>query len=148
MSDRFRLTIAQLNPTVGDLHGNAQKARQAWEVARDAGADMIALPDGSKVSVADLKAAWAGSGESAEGEGMENAEPPADTPAAQPVEVSRQKANAAPAKPAPRVVNPALKNAAAKAGDTIDPRGEVDTEQARLARGKARYSRAVDQGGK
>ncbi|SES93109.1 NAD+ synthase [Paracoccus homiensis] len=45
MSDRFRLTIAQLNATVGDLRGNAQKARDAWQAARDAGADMVALPE-------------------------------------------------------------------------------------------------------
>ena len=30
MTDRFRLTIAQLNPTVGDLAGNAAQARDAW----------------------------------------------------------------------------------------------------------------------
>ena len=45
MTNRFRLTIGQLNPTVGDLPGNADKARQAWEAARDAGADMLALPE-------------------------------------------------------------------------------------------------------
>ena len=33
MSDHFRLTIAQLNPTVGDLAGNAALARDAWEQA-------------------------------------------------------------------------------------------------------------------
>ena len=45
MTDRFRLTIGQLNATVGDLPGNAAKARTAWEAARDAGADMLALPE-------------------------------------------------------------------------------------------------------
>ncbi|MBJ3762470.1 NAD+ synthase [Maribius pontilimi] len=45
MSDRFRLTLGQLNPTVGDLAGNAEKARGAWEQGRDAGADMVALPE-------------------------------------------------------------------------------------------------------
>ncbi|MBK4217740.1 NAD+ synthase [Paracoccus caeni] len=45
MTDRFRLTIGQLNATVGDLPGNAAKARQAWETAREAGADMLALPE-------------------------------------------------------------------------------------------------------
>lgn len=143
-------TEVDVNGTPVPLHELIAKyvEAQGGDPVALADTDMVALPDGSKVSVADLKAAWTGSGESAEGEGMENAEPPADTSAVQPVEVSRQKANAAPAKPATRVVNPALKNAAAKAGDTIDPRGEVDTEQARLARGKARYSRTVDQGGK
>ena len=45
MTERFRLTIGQLNATVGDLPGNAAKAREAWEQARDAGADMLALPE-------------------------------------------------------------------------------------------------------
>lgn len=45
MSDRFRLTLAQLNPTVGDIAGNAAKARAAWEAGRAAGADMVALPE-------------------------------------------------------------------------------------------------------
>ncbi|MDB6181236.1 NAD+ synthase [Paracoccus fistulariae] len=45
MSDRFRLTIGQLNATVGDLPGNAAKARKAWEAAKEAGADMLALPE-------------------------------------------------------------------------------------------------------
>ncbi|WP_245866741.1 NAD+ synthase [Oceaniglobus roseus] len=43
--DRFRLTLAQLNPTVGDIEGNAALARDAWEKARAAGADMVALPE-------------------------------------------------------------------------------------------------------
>ncbi|WP_300548409.1 NAD+ synthase [Roseovarius sp.] len=45
MSDRFRLTLAQLNPTVGDLEGNAAMARAAWESARAAGADLVAFPE-------------------------------------------------------------------------------------------------------
>ena len=45
MPDRFRLTLAQLNPTVGDLDGNAALARRAWEEGRDAGADLVALPE-------------------------------------------------------------------------------------------------------
>lgn len=45
MTDTFRLTLAQLNPVMGDLEGNAQKARTAWQAARDAGADMVALPE-------------------------------------------------------------------------------------------------------
>ena len=45
MADRFRLTLAQLNATVGDLDGNAASARAAWETARDAGANMVALPE-------------------------------------------------------------------------------------------------------
>ncbi|WP_299367574.1 NAD+ synthase [uncultured Tateyamaria sp.] len=45
MADTFRITIGQMNPTVGDIAGNAAKARQAWEAGRDAGADMVALPE-------------------------------------------------------------------------------------------------------
>jgi NAD+ synthase len=45
MADRFRITLGQLNPTVGDLAGNAALARQAWEAGRDAGADLVALPE-------------------------------------------------------------------------------------------------------
>ncbi len=45
MTDRFRLTMAQLNPTVGDLAGNAAKAREAWEQAKAAEADFVALPE-------------------------------------------------------------------------------------------------------
>lgn len=45
MTDRFRLTMAQLNPTVGDLQGNAAKALAAWQAGRDAGADLVALPE-------------------------------------------------------------------------------------------------------
>jgi NAD+ synthase len=37
--------LAQLNPTVGDIKGNTARARLAWEKARDAGADMIALTE-------------------------------------------------------------------------------------------------------
>ncbi|MBK1637192.1 NAD+ synthase [Rhodovulum adriaticum] len=45
MADSFRLTLAQLNPTLGALAANADKARAAWEEARRAGADMVALPE-------------------------------------------------------------------------------------------------------
>jgi len=45
MADRFRITLAQLNPVVGDLVGNAEKAFLAWEKARKASADLVALPE-------------------------------------------------------------------------------------------------------
>ena len=45
MAGKFRLTLAQMNPTVGDLAGNAALARRAWEAGRDAGADMVALTE-------------------------------------------------------------------------------------------------------
>ncbi len=45
MADRFRVTLAQMNPTVGDLAGNAAKARTAWAEGRAASADLVALPE-------------------------------------------------------------------------------------------------------
>jgi NAD+ synthase len=45
MTSRFRITLGQLNPTVGDLAGNAALARDAWEQGKAAGADMVALPE-------------------------------------------------------------------------------------------------------
>jgi NAD+ synthase len=45
MSDTLRLTLAQLNPTVGDLDGNSDKAFAAWQAGRDSGADMVACPE-------------------------------------------------------------------------------------------------------
>ncbi|MGY6696408.1 MAG: NAD+ synthase [Roseinatronobacter sp.] len=45
MSDRFRLTLAQLNPIVGGIQANAAKAHDAWKGAKAAGADMLALPE-------------------------------------------------------------------------------------------------------
>ena len=45
MTDRFRITLAQLNPTVGDIEGNAAKAREAWAAGKAAGADLVALPE-------------------------------------------------------------------------------------------------------
>jgi len=45
MTDQFRITIAQLNPTVGDLQGNAAKAKQAWLQGAEQGSDFITLPE-------------------------------------------------------------------------------------------------------
>lgn len=45
MSELFRITLAQLNPTVGDLKGNAAKAFDAWEAGRAAQADFVATPE-------------------------------------------------------------------------------------------------------
>ncbi|WP_296419443.1 NAD+ synthase [Pseudooctadecabacter sp.] len=45
MTDRFRVTMAQMNPTVGDIDGNAAKARHAWDQGRAAGADLVMLPE-------------------------------------------------------------------------------------------------------
>jgi NAD+ synthase len=43
--ETFRLTLAQLNPTVGALAENAARAREAWAAGKAAGADMVALPE-------------------------------------------------------------------------------------------------------
>ncbi len=45
MTKIFRLTMAQLNPTVGDIAGNAEQARTAWAEGKAAKADLVALPE-------------------------------------------------------------------------------------------------------
>lgn len=45
MQDKLRLTLAQLNPTVGDFAGNIAKAKEAHGVAALVGADMLVLPE-------------------------------------------------------------------------------------------------------
>src|ERR1700680_3090727 len=44
-ADQFAITLAQLNPTVGDIAGNAAKARAARVQARTDGADLVVLPE-------------------------------------------------------------------------------------------------------
>src|SRR5438132_10609996 len=41
----FKITLAQLNPTVGDVTGNAAKARAARDKAKADGADLVVLPE-------------------------------------------------------------------------------------------------------
>ena len=41
----FRIALAQINPTVGDLEGNARKVIRYIERARDAKADLVAFPE-------------------------------------------------------------------------------------------------------
>ncbi|MXX90092.1 MAG: NAD+ synthase [Boseongicola sp. SB0677_bin_26] len=45
MAGRFRVTLAQMNPTVGDFAGNAALAQSAWEQGRAAGADLVMLTE-------------------------------------------------------------------------------------------------------
>jgi NAD+ synthase len=45
MANSFRLTMAQLNPTVGDIAGNAAKARDAWAQGKAAGSHYVALSE-------------------------------------------------------------------------------------------------------
>jgi NAD+ synthase len=42
---QFTITLAQLNPTVGDVTGNAAKARMARAKARADGADLVVLSE-------------------------------------------------------------------------------------------------------
>ena len=45
MTESFRLTLCQLNPTVGAIAANAARARAAWEEGKRAGARMVALTE-------------------------------------------------------------------------------------------------------
>jgi NAD+ synthase len=45
MAERFRITLGQVSPTVGDVAGNAARAREVWQAGREAGADLVALPE-------------------------------------------------------------------------------------------------------
>jgi len=44
-SDSLAIAVAQLNPTVGDVAGNAEKVRRARAQAAGTGADLVALPE-------------------------------------------------------------------------------------------------------
>jgi NAD+ synthase len=44
-TDKFAITLAQLNPTVGDVEGNAAKARAARTRAAADGADLVVFPE-------------------------------------------------------------------------------------------------------
>src|ERR1700754_884669 len=44
-TDQFAITLAQLNPTVGDVTGNAAKARAARVKAKADGADLVVLSE-------------------------------------------------------------------------------------------------------
>jgi NAD+ synthase len=45
MTDTFRIALAQLNPIMGDIHGNLTRARAARADAAAQGADLIAFPE-------------------------------------------------------------------------------------------------------
>ncbi len=42
---QFRIALAQINPTVGDIEGNLEGIRQARDTAARAGADLVVLPE-------------------------------------------------------------------------------------------------------
>src|SRR5215207_7135577 len=44
-ADQLAIAVAQLNPTVGNLPGNANKARRARAQAARDGADLVAFPE-------------------------------------------------------------------------------------------------------
>src|SRR6516225_9420064 len=44
-ANQFSITLAQLNPTVGDVAGNAAKVRAARARGRADGADLVVLPE-------------------------------------------------------------------------------------------------------
>jgi NAD+ synthase len=45
MANRFRLTLAQLNPTLGAISANAARALAAWEEGRRAGTDLVMMTE-------------------------------------------------------------------------------------------------------
>jgi NAD+ synthase len=45
IKDSFKLALAQLNPVVGDIEGNLERARAAREAMGEAGADLIAFTE-------------------------------------------------------------------------------------------------------
>ena len=45
MAKKFQITLAQLNPTVGDLEGNYKVALEAWERAQKVGSDLVAFTE-------------------------------------------------------------------------------------------------------
>ena len=45
MIDELKIMLAQLNPTVGALSGNAGLAREAYDTAAKAGADLLVFPE-------------------------------------------------------------------------------------------------------
>ena len=44
-ADSLKIALAQLNPTVGDVAGNADKVRRARDEAAAMGADLVAFPE-------------------------------------------------------------------------------------------------------
>jgi len=45
MTDKIRFTLAQYNPTVGNVAKNAARAKDAWDAGKAAGADLVMLPE-------------------------------------------------------------------------------------------------------
>ena len=45
MTEALTISLAQLNPTVGDLEGNVSLVREARQAAAAAGADLVVAPE-------------------------------------------------------------------------------------------------------
>ncbi len=45
MTQKFRITLAQFNPVVGDVDGNADRARDAWAKGKAQNADLVMMPE-------------------------------------------------------------------------------------------------------
>ncbi len=45
MSKKLKLTLAQLNPTVGDIDGNAQKIMDIWQESNEQSCDLVLFPE-------------------------------------------------------------------------------------------------------
>ena len=45
MTDSLRIAVAQVNPTVGDVDGNAAMIRDYWRKAAENGADLVVFPE-------------------------------------------------------------------------------------------------------
>ena len=137
-------TMVDVNGTPVPLHelvSNYEEKNGAGAQSPLADEDEVALSDGTKVTLADLKAAYAGGGSEAPAEEVKaNAESPTDTVAAPVTDETKQRANSA----APRTVNAKLKNAASESGYVAD---KIETGASRLERGRTRYSLPV-KGGK
>jgi NAD+ synthase (glutamine-hydrolysing) len=45
MADNLRIALAQMNPVVGDIEGNAARVEELGARARDKGAHMVVFPE-------------------------------------------------------------------------------------------------------
>lgn len=138
-------TMIDVNGTPVPLHelvSNYEEKKGTGGGAPLSDEDEVGLSDGSKVTVADLKAAYSGGGEGGEEPEapFENAEAPTDSNGEPVVDEKKQLANSA-----PRKVNAKLKNAASASGEF--PADRIETQAGRLDRGRTRYSIPV-KGGK
>ena len=41
----MKISIAQLNPTIGDIQGNLEKVKKSYQAAVESGADLLVCPE-------------------------------------------------------------------------------------------------------